>query len=510
MSRLNLIEHFVVLMLENRSFDNILGALRPASPQFDGLTGNESNLDREGRRRPMQEAAGGNVAGLSYPTPDPGELWTDMNLQIFGSGQLENGASTPGAGANMSGFVESYTDPAGKPPRGAYDPAQLMRYYRPSRDVPAIAALAQSFAVCDCWFASAPCQTWPNRLFLHTGTAGGYENNAFDALWFDMPTVFGTFDAAPGAPTWAIYHHDIPQTLTLSELIEKPDHFHMFDTFLEDAKAGRLPNYAFIEPRYYSDVQLWPPAIELPNDQHPPHVVAFGDQLVASVYNALRANEEAWKKTMLIVIYDEHGGIFDHRPPGAAVAPGPVQGDRPDPASWPFHFNRYGVRVPAIVASPFVAPGSVLRPSDAYPADGATPFDHTSVIATLRARFDLGAPLTERVKSAPTLERVMAYDTPQNMGPESIVPSQCKVSLWYKIASLFELWNDFQQSLHHAARNMPLDAHGRAQNFIDRQQTPTDPGKRDGVRSDVGAIFANARYRAMRTLGLLAERRKAR
>ncbi|ESS73194.1 phosphoesterase family protein [Methyloglobulus morosus KoM1] len=503
MTSVHNIEHFVVLMLENRSFDNLLGSLYPKSKNFNGVDGSESNKDRSGKVWPLTVTKGGDIAGLSVPNPDPGELWTDMNEQIFGFGPLGEAKPTKlpeAVAANMSGFVDSYTDPNGKPSRASYDPRQIMSRYDPDRDVPALAALARQFAVCDSWFASAPCQTWPNRLFLHTGTAGGYENNTPDALFFKMPTVFGTFDKAPSQPSWSIYHHDIPQTLTLQELVEKADKFHLFDTFVRQAKEGSLPNYSFIEPRYYSDIKFWPPSINLPNDMHPPHVVCFGDGLVASVYNALRSNEEAWKKTMLIIVFDEHGGCYDHAPPQSAVPPGPVKGDNPNPV---FGFDRYGVRVPAVIASPYIQPGTILRPSDNYPEDGTTPFDHASVINTLRLRFDLGKPLTARVQAAPTLERVLNLADPVNLGPIEIKASECKVGLLYKIRSLFELWNDFQASLHDAARKLPkADDHGRAQVYIDRHETQSDTTQPDGATSDFGAIWRHAWDQILKAAGL--------
>ena len=494
MTRLHSIEHFVVLMLENRSFDNLLGGLYPKSKEFHGVDGSESNKDRSGNAWSLTETPGGDVAGLSVPNPDPGELWQDINVQIFGSGQLEGDVPSPrdGAVADMSGFVDSYTDPNGRPSRAGYDPRQIMSRYKPDRDVPALATLAREFAVCNSWFASTPCQTWPNRFFIHTGTAGGHENNYPAGLFFKMPTVFDSFDAAPSKPSWAIYHHDLAQTLTLSELMRKTQNFHMFDTFLGHAREGVLPNYSFIEPRYYTDVRLFPPQINLPNDMHPPHVVCFGDQLVATVYNALRSNVDAWNKTMLVIVFDEHGGCYDHVPPPKAVPPSLVaSGGRS-----PFAFDRYGVRVPAVIASPYIHAGTILRPSDNYPEDGATPFDHASVINTLRHRFDLGAPLTARVEAAPTLERVLTLDAPENLGPETIASADCKVSLAYKIKSMYELWNDFQESLHDMARKLPTTDHGRAQKFLDRHVTQPDPRHPDGVNSDFGAMWRHGRYLA--------------
>ncbi len=507
MPKLQSIEHFVVLMLENRSFDNLLGGLYPKSKDFDGVDGSESNTDRSGKVWPLTETPGSDVAGLSVPNPDPGELWQDINVQIFGS-QVHGGVPylpREDAVADMSGFVDSYTDPNGKPLRGEYDPRQIMSRYKPDRDVPALAALARQFAVCDTWFAAAPNQTWPNRFFVHTGTAAGYVNNTAAALFFKMPTVFDSFDQAPSKPSWAIYHHDLAQTLTLMQLVGKPMNFHMIDTFLHQAREGILPNYSFIEPRYYSDIGFSPLRFNLPNDMHPPHVVCFGDQLIATVYNALRSNVEAWKKTMLVIIFDEHGGCYDHAPPPKATPPGTVHGDNPQQPP-PFDFDRYGVRVPAVIASPYIKLGTILRPSDNYPEDGAAPFDHTSVINTLRHRFELGVPLTKRVEAAPTLERVLNLDAPENLGPETITASDCQVSLLYKIKALFELWNEFQLSLHDMARKLPTADdgrdHGRAQFMFDRHVTRDNPHRPDGVNSGFGAMWRRGRYLAMKSVGL--------
>lgn len=505
MTTLHSIDHFVVLMLENRSFDNLLGALYPKSPAFDGVDGTQTNVGRDGRVwRLTPTGDEDNIANLSVPAPDGGELWSDMNLQIFGSGQVgavgDHNCPKKGAVANMSGFVESFTDMNGEPPRGDYDPQKIMSYYQPEKHVPALATLAKQFAVCDCWFASAPCQTWPNRFFLHTGTAAGYENNAYKKIFeFTMPTIFGAFDAAGQRDGWAIYHHDIPQTLALAQLRMRSDNFHMFDTFVKHAGEGTLPSYSFIEPRYYADAGLFPPRIRMPNDQHPPHIVTFGDELVASVYNALRSNEKAWKKTMLVVIYDEHGACYDHVPPGAAAAPGNGSCDNPAPV---FDFDRYGVRVPAVVASPYIAEGTVLRPSDDYPHDGATPFDHTSVIATLRKRFGLGAPLTARDAAAPTLERVLNLASPENLGPKTVTPSSYDPGIAYKIGALLERWNDLQLSLHDLARKLPPDGHGRAQDSIDRHVTTADPHEDDGVYNEPTRMLARARRRASQALRL--------
>ncbi len=127
---------------------------------------------------------------------------------------------------------------------------------------------------------------------------------------------------------------------------------------------------------------------KVPDDEHPPHNVAYGEELIAAVYNAVRSGP-GWKQTLLLITYDEHGGCYDHVVPPAATPPG---GNTPDG----FNFDTFGVRVPAVIVSPYVRRGSIIR------APGATPFDHTSIIATLRKLFGI-ASLTPRDAAAPDL-----------------------------------------------------------------------------------------------------------
>ncbi|HET9389968.1 MAG TPA: alkaline phosphatase family protein [Steroidobacteraceae bacterium] len=390
------IQHVIVLMLENRSFDCLLGRLYPSSDSFHGLTGSEFNLDPAGARVGVWSSPASDPQTMTIPTPDPGELFTDINTQIFGMPAPAD--TTP---ATMAGFASSYVAqaPAGTS-ADTYDPRAVMHFFTPAQ-VPVISQLASAFAVCDQWHASAPCQTWPNRFFVHSGTAAGYENNSPVHFPYRMPTVFSRFDAAGMSDAWRIYFHDVPQSLTLSDLWGHLDRFRLYAQFRDDAASGALPAYSFIEPRYFPDV-------DLPNDQHPPHVVTLGEQLIADVYNCIRGGP-AWEQTLLIVTYDEHGGCYDHVAPPAAVPPeAPVAGQV-------FRFDRYGIRVPAVIVSPYIPAGTILR----APA-GTRPFDHTSIIATLRKRFDLGDALTARDASAPDLSGVLSLQTPDNLGPPRV------------------------------------------------------------------------------------------
>ncbi len=420
------IRHVVVLMLENRSFDCMLGRLRPAGPDFDGLTGTEKNVwhDPAGAERTIEvwSSAELTAGAAAIPDPDPGEKFTDIQVQIGGLA----------GDAPMGGFVASYMRQ--KPGSALYDPRAPMHFFTPEQ-LPVLSGLARAFAVSDRWFASAPCQTWPNRFFAHCGTAGGFVDNAPERLPFTMPSVFNRLEERNCA--WRLYFHDFPQAATLSSLWDDvPGHFRRFEAFAADAAAGRLPEYALIEPRYFTDMLSG----LLPDDQHPPHDVAYGERLIAEVYAAVRGGP-AWRQTLLIITYDEHGGCFDHVPPPAATPPG---GPYPDG----FGFDRFGVRVPAVIVSPYVRPGSVLR------AHGAMPFDHTTIIATLRALFDLGR-LTARDAAAPHLLDLLG-DDPANDGPADFaVPAVAKPGPAAVAAAKARPPNDLQASLGAASAHLP-------------------------------------------------------
>ena len=377
------IDHVVVLMLENRSFDSLLGTLYPASAQFDGLTGEETNVVAGKTVKVWSSAKGGGL-DPAIPSPDPLELFDDMNEQIFG-------AHGDGKTATMGGFASNYAKVAGA------DPRNIMHYYTPEQ-VPVISTLAKSFGVSDRWHASAPNQTWPNRFFAHCGTARGYVNNMPLHVPYVMRTVFNRLTEAQRS--WRIYFHDIPQSATLARIwSELPDHLYGFEEhFMADAMAGRLPNYSFIEPRYFTCEML----NRVPNDEHPPHDVMLGERLIARCYDAIR-NGAAWDRTLFIVTCDEHGGLYDHVPPPPATPP---DDDSPDG----FKFDRFGVRVPAVLISPWIPAGSIVRPA------GDIPFDHTSIIATLRKLFGIGA-LTARDAAAPDVLDALSLAEPSNTGP---------------------------------------------------------------------------------------------
>jgi phospholipase C len=452
MGQLQNINHIVVLMLENRSFDCLLGKLYKKSGNFEGLNGDEQNPDVNGATAPVWNSPGTDEPTMRIPDPDPGELWTDINTQLFGA----SGAPKPGQTPSMNGFVKNYLEQKRLNPSASYDPKSVMHYFTPNQ-VPVLSALAKQFAVCDHWFASAPCQTWPNRWFAHAATADGHENN--DPPHFpDVPTIFNRLNEA-GIENWKIYFHDFAQTHTLLQLFLLGDHFHSYQQFRADCQSNNLPSYSFIEPQYFAD--LGHPE----NDQHPPSVVTLGEQLIGDVYNCLRASK-AWRKTLLIITYDEHGGCYDHVPPGAAASP-----EQPLPGQT-FGFNRYGVRVPAVIVSSYVEPGTVF--GKASPVS----FDHTSIIATVRNRFGISRSLTARDAKAPDLDSVLTLPKPTNRGPMRLKALPYAPTPQAAAVAQSKPLNSLQKALVGTAANLPtapgtnLQAHLNTLRAAGPQQPP--------------------------------------
>ena len=453
---LNLIENIVVVMLENRSFDNILGSLYPNSAQFEGLKFDGSMFNTyNGTKYSVTNTS--STSPFVTPTPDPGESFPDMNLQIFNT-------TDPATGdvANMAGFVNDWmarvisqseypeipTDkecsfvPAwpALPRTPTPSAGDIMFYFTPSQ-LPVTSTLAQSFGLSDAWFGSCPTQTYPNRFFVNCATSGGYVEDVdypcnLEA-WPKLPNIFQLLDGSgpSNPPNWKVYFHDFAVATLINYVLNSSPQVRNFDTtdfggdtkhptFLEDVQNQTLPKYSFIEPRY-GGIDNLPP-----NDNHPPFDVRYGEILVGTIYNLLRGSSYYWPRTLLIITYDEHGGCYDHVIPPAAVAPGPSSTVLPNASS--FGFNRYGPRVPAIFVSPYIPAGSIVRPAGfsyvqgdgTSTTNGVTPFDHTSVIRTIVECFNIengAAKLTARDQNAPSLADALTLDSSNmNNGPQSV------------------------------------------------------------------------------------------
>jgi phospholipase C len=397
------IQHIVHLMLENRSFDHMLGFLysesgnvSPAGQPFEGLTGTESNLDASGQPVTVYQIDVTQPTGYFMPGADPGEGYVNTNQQLFGTTTAPN----PPAATN-TGFVTNYASAI------AYDQANnygidsgtvasdIMGIFPPAA-LPVLSGLARGFAVCDHWYASVPTETMPNRAFACAATSQGHMDDATKS--FTVPTIFGLMTTHN--VSWKIYGYtSSPLTrLDFPDTVSAPDtNFGEFKNFQADAAAGTLAAYSFLEPSWGSTG----------NSQHPNYNVALGEQLIQQVYEALRGGP-AWDQTLLIITYDEHGGCYDHvAPPSGATPPDSTQGE------YGFDFTRFGVRVPAVLVSPLIAAGTVFRVPD-----GTTPLDHTSVLKTVETRWSLPA-LTARDAAAPDVGDVLTLTTPRTDDPLS-------------------------------------------------------------------------------------------
>jgi len=391
------IQHVVVLMLENQSFDRLLGCLRLDDPaqRLDGLPGDvalPADLGAPGRLVPVPR---GTDPALYVTDPTPGHQLEDIGEQIFGQARPPAGAEP-----TMKGFVANYARQEGDDgrPIGAERAAAGLACLDPSL-VPVISTLARSFVVCDRWFSSAPGPTWPNRFFVHAATSNGYIDSpgnleqlaGFLGTRFRFRTIFESLGAA--GRTWAVYFGDHAQAFGIGSLHRyASDNFRRLDAFAAEVAAGTLPHYAFLEPQYM-DVPGSPAS-----DQHPPHHLMEGERLIAWVYDTLRSNPALWRRTLLLLLYDEHGGFYDHVPPPAAEPPDDASagGDQ-------FKFDRLGVRVPALLISPWVRKGR---------ADHRV-YDHTSLLATLKGLFGLPAFLTRRDARANVLDDADFLDAPR-------------------------------------------------------------------------------------------------
>ena len=360
-ANLEKVDHIVVLMLENRSFDQMLGylSLEDGRGDIDGLRPEFAN-EHEGRTYRVGHLDTTTIAD------DPDHSADAVELQV-------------GDGA-MSGFVESYAKTLSD--RGVQDAdvGRIMGYYN-GADVPVYGHLAREFAVCDRWFSSVPGATWPNRLYAVCGSAAGSR----DALPRNLPPLYHRpsfvrpLDSHGGSWRWYSFETGTLRLADSHYRLGHQDRFAFFShtilswktrlehsidpkapSFIEDAARGELPSVSWIDPNFSN----FNPIGFRPNDDHVPADIRDGQELVLAAYHAL-ATSPQWERTLLIVFYDEHGGFFDH------VAPPEAVDDDPEV------FGRYGPRVPALIVSPWIEPGSVSH----------TLFDHTSIIRTILLRF---------------------------------------------------------------------------------------------------------------------------
>jgi phospholipase C len=338
------IEHLVVLMMENHSFDNYLGVLG----RGDGLA-----VDRHGRPLATNlDSSGRPVRAFHMPSfcqeqSEPNNSWNETHLSMNGQ--------------RMDGFARASTPVA-------------MGYYTPS-DLPFYSGLARTFVLADRWFSSAPAKTFPNRYYLLGGTSLGVITNIGLPSTPPNGSILEHLDAHQ--ITWRDYYQSLP-TAALFAGLGAANNVHV-SQFFTDAASGNLPFLSIVDPDFDKGSE------ENPQD------IRIGEAFASQIVNAVM-HGPAWNKTMLVWCYDEGGGYYDHVPPPAAVPPDNIPPQTNVPPDQPGGFDRYGIRVPAVVVSPRARPGHVSH----------VVYDHTSVLKFIETKWNLPA-LTQRDANAANL-----------------------------------------------------------------------------------------------------------
>ncbi|GLU18897.1 hypothetical protein SLE2022_351740 [Rubroshorea leprosula] len=401
------IKTIVVLVMENRSFDHMLGWMKKINPEINGVNGSEwnqlSTTDPNSPKFFFKNQA-------QYVDPDPGHSFQAIREQIFGSN--DTSANPP----PMNGFAQQ----AYSMDNTTNMSQNVMNGFHPDT-VAVYKALASEFAVFDRWFASVPASTQPNRLYVHSATSAGATSNiaALLAKGYPQRTIFENLDDE--RISWGIYYQNIPATLFYKNLrkIKYVSKFHSYSsTFKNHAKDGKLPGYAVVEQRYVDTKS------EPANDDHPSHDVYQGQLFVKEVYETLRASPQ-WNETLLVITYDEHGGFYDHVPTPVRGVPSPDGIVGPEP--FLFQFDRLGVRVPTIVVSPWIERGTVVHGPNGSPFP-TSEYEHSSIPATVKKLFNLSSPfLTKRDEWAGSFEHIVQTRTqPRTDCPEQL-PTPVKV-----------------------------------------------------------------------------------
>jgi phospholipase C len=382
------IKRIVVLMMENRSFDHMLGALRAKNPKINGLTGNESNPDTNGTIVKVQASA----KFQGQLENDPDHHFPGVDLQIFGGAQGDNRV------ANMQGFVKSYFTQTNNVDRSH----AIMNYFTPDQ-LPVLTELATEFAVFNGWFSSIPGPTICNRAFAHYGTSFGQVGMDIFYLLDPILSIYERMVNA-GQSSKIYYYDEQSSTMEVVNLLKnEPQVFATFDQFLADCKSGNLPQYSFVEP-CYSDHPADDGGQVLASDQHPDHDIREGERFIATVFNAIRTIPDLWQSTALLIVYDEHGGLFDHVVPPPCTPDGYTAKQSDTETGRIFAFDRLGIRVPAVLVSPWIPRGTVV-PGPEDPTN-ARVFEHASIPATVTSQFlpnfDQNNKRTVREKNAAT------------------------------------------------------------------------------------------------------------
>jgi phospholipase C len=446
------IDHVVVLCLENRSFDHMLGYLDHPDQTFEGLRqGQHDNAPWEGQQRVAPAPGAKRVLPVG---PDHSHDAVMEQLAITGVGSAKRptndgfvrsyerkarGLAPASMGGLLGPLLNIFVNKKAATAPKASGRGPLVMLCQDPVEVPVLSTLACEFAVFDHWFCSVPGETWPNRNYLHAATSDGETD--IEIRLYEDPTIFELLEK--NGKSWHIYHDDTPQVWAFVNVWNTPErhaNWYPNDRFRQHVESGSLPHYSFIEPNHRPPVHtldhesVLGGTPDVSNSQHPENNLvansaydqhngatstdfARAETLIADVYEALRANPKVFERTLLLITYDEHGGLYDHVPPPTDVPP-PADGRKPFAsllhALWhrqakSFDFTMLGPRVPTVLVSPLVVKATVVHDE----------FDHASVPKTLRTLFAPAArALTGRDDWARSFDGVASLSTAREDLPD--------------------------------------------------------------------------------------------
>jgi phospholipase C len=442
------IKHVFVLVMENRSFDHFLGFSNISGTDTQtgqqtsiaGLTGTESNtyqptpiaVSSSSPTNPGVGPGGGpTIRGVPQPPPptlptptpitvtvgecapditpfDPQHQFSDVLVQLCGAdyvGWNLDGRAYPTV--NNSGFC---ADAVSHNPYQPADTIGTVMECWPAGHLPVLTALAKEFVVCDQWFSAMAGPTEPNRMFVHAATSGTWDDSPgwtqqtwetlAEGISFPNGTIYDRLTAA--GLQWRIYAGDDYPNVGLLKGVNPNDIDH-YEDFASDISDPNYPAvYTFIEPRY-DELQEFTGKAFTNNSQHPSNSVQLGEQLIKSVYDALRASP-LWESSMLILTWDEHGGFYDHVTPPRATPTGDTG------RYYGFRFDQYGPRVPAVVISP-LCPKNMIEHRQ---------LEHSVIPATVEQLFNL-KPMTVRDQALTGLQGLATLQSPRQDCPTTVV-----------------------------------------------------------------------------------------
>eukprot|EP01084_Bolivina_argentea_P318597 552537_1 len=403
------IKHVIALMFENRSFDHLLGHLKLNNSAIDGCLPTDPQCKCPVNPNDTNsEMISVGFSAFNNNPGGPAHGLAGTAQQLYGINSNANNKTYP---CPMNGFIKSFAPRDTLPGDNGKNVMQQFNF----SSLPILSSLALEYAVFNAWYSDVPGPTDPNRMYTFMATSQGMGNDNVKRLeeGFIGPNIFKMIDEYYPFNTnisikqkWRSIWQDVPTTAYIEYVRKHPENGGFMNDFYDLCKTGNLPLFTWLDPAYQNRPD------NIATDQGPPHSVLRGEEFLKNVYEAIRASP-AWNDTLFLIFYDEHGGLYDHVSPPFAPNPDGINATKY--TDIPFDFGRLGVRVPAVLISPWIPKGSVISAGVQNEYFNASQFSHSSLIHTLREQFAPNCPpFTKRDEWSLTFEHVLSLNKPRN------------------------------------------------------------------------------------------------